>query len=751
MHPSNNMRLVLALLLCVILSACIADAASTESVAIDWPAFLSRSDMVWNALPTRWENAPFVGNGCLGTIFWKNQAGALHFEVSRGDLYDHRRYDALLGRCRLPNGHFKLNFPGKDPQGTMRLDLWNAEVKGRITTDQGEWNLRCFTASESDVIVLEIEGSPEPAMTWHADPAKSTRDRRVPEALKPYPPQVEREIDGVPVSVQEMPEDRLYHTDGMGVGQYATAWNLVRPREGHNVYFISTQISYPGATAAARAVEVAKKAEKSGLAAVEERHRAWWHAYYPRSFLSVPDARIESFYWIQMYKMGSAVRKKGPLLDLMGPWFRPTVWPAIWWNLNIQLSYWPFYVSNHIESAETLSDAVWDHRDALAKNAGKYQADSYAIGRASGPDCRSAVGSEAGNLPWVMHNLWMQYRSTMDDRFLADRLFPLMKGSFRYLRHILVRQPDGKLAMPATASPEYTLAVENCTYTMACLRWTAAALIAADARLKTNDPVIAECRDVLDNLVPYEIDPASGFMVGKGMPFVKTHRHWSHLFPIYPFHEYVWENPLQQPVIERSIKNWTDKPGGFAGYSWLGAASMMAAGGKGDEALDYLHIFLKKSPLPNTLYVESGPVIETPLAFARCVQELLMTSHGDCIRIFPGTPSKWAEASFSTFRAEGAFLVSARREGGVTQFVKVHSLAGEPCRIRTGLAGTVKALIDGKTAEVKDLGGGITEVKLAKGETGVLYSGQRPPKLDLPPVSISERLTPWGESMPKEL
>ncbi len=45
---------------------------------------------------------------------------------------------------------------------------------------------------------------------------------------------------------------------------------------------------------------------------------------------------------------------------------------------------------------------------------------------------------------------------------------------------------------------------------------------------------------------------------------------------------------------------------------------------------------------PNTMYKESGPVIETPL--------------------FPAVPAKWADAALRDFRTEGAFLLSASRQ-----------------------------------------------------------------------------------------
>jgi hypothetical protein len=59
--------------------------------------------------------------------------------------------------------------------------------------------------------------------------------------------------------------------------------------------------------------------------------------------------------------------------------------------------------------------------------------------------------------------------------------------------------------------------------------------------------------------------------------------------------------------------------------------------------------------------------------------------------------------AFHNLRTEGAFLVSAVRKGGKTQFVRIKSLAGGPCRV----------LVDGE----------LKELKLAKGEETILGSG----------------------------
>ena len=84
---------------------------------LNWAAFLGRSDMQWSGLPTDYNHAAYTGNGRLGAIFWQDADGSLGFEVSRSDLYDHRRtdngYGTLFATYRLPNGQLHFTLPGE--------------------------------------------------------------------------------------------------------------------------------------------------------------------------------------------------------------------------------------------------------------------------------------------------------------------------------------------------------------------------------------------------------------------------------------------------------------------------------------------------------------------------------------------------------------------------------------------------------------------------------------------------------------
>jgi hypothetical protein len=74
----------------------------------------------------------------------------------------------------------------------------------------------------------------------------------------------------------------------------------------------------------------------------------------------------------------------------------------------------------------------------------------------------------------------------------------------------------------------------------------------------------------------------------------------------------------------------------------------------------------------STMYSEGhSPCIESPLAAANSLQELLLQSWGGIIRVFPAVPNAWPSASFDKLWAEGGIVVTAKRHHGTTQFVQL--------------------------------------------------------------------------------
>lgn len=63
-----------------------------------------------------------------------------------------------------------------------------------------------------------------------------------------------------------------------------------------------------------------------------------------------------------------------------------------------------------------------------------------------------------------------------------------------------------------------------------------------------------------------------------------------------------------------------------------------------------------------------------------------MQSQNRTIRVFPAIPGKWRDVSFEHLRAEGGFLVSARRQSGKTVEVRVLPEAGGTLRLENPFA-----------------------------------------------------------------
>ncbi|MFO1447170.1 MAG: hypothetical protein U1F61_03240 [Opitutaceae bacterium] len=698
-----------------------APASEQVSLSVDWSRFLGKHDFHWEGVPADWWSGAFVGNGLLGAMIHREGDRSLVWELGRSDVYDHRHLDrvdwlnAIWFRSRLPVGSMRLVTRGRIlGASTTRLDLWNAEAGGVVVTEQGRIAWRSFVHAVNRVVVVELnpdEGERDCAWQWV--PAEARTSRTIKRPKEPYP--------NNPEGVLEKRGDMvLWRQPLLAGGDYVTAWRETTAEPGRRWLCVSVGYTQDGSSAA-EAVRAVHLATETGVETMSADHRAWWHTFYSRHFLSVPDARLEGFYWKQIYKLGCAMRADGPICDLFGPWFKPSQWPALWWNLNVQFTYYPVYAANLLPLGESLTAAIDRSHAALRANAGPDFPDSMAIGRASGLDLRADVQAqpyEVGNLPWVLHNYWCQYRYSMDETLLRERLLPLLRQSANYYLRLLRTGTDGRLHLPATLSPEYGTTAD-CTYDMSLLRWQLQTLIGETVRLGLDEPLLPRWREVLDHLVPLPTD-ARGFRIGGELGFERPHHHYSHLLAIFPLRLVRWSNPADRPLIETSVRRYLE--GNHGQYQNLGAAAMLAGMGEGDDALPLLQEFVQSMTTPNTfINADGNACIEAPFHFNRSLQEVLLQSDDREIRVFPAIPSSWSDAVIHSLRTEGAFLISARRRRGVTTFVQVTSLAGGPCRLRSDLVRPIR--LEGPTGVKLHEGvDGALDVVLARGETVLLRS-----------------------------
>src|SRR5256714_5576635 len=261
----------------------------------DRAAFLAAQDPVWSRMPRTWYEGPFLGNGFLGSMLYAEPAAdALRFTVQHSEVQDHRPQiqGNDWGVARLPVGHLTLEPVGRITGVQLRLHLWDAEVRGTITTDKGHIRLRAIVQNDRSLLLVTARTSRgERDFRWVFHPEKALSPRIVreppPPALTPNPEPVTGTVDSATLVVQPM----------VAGGQTATAYREVTAH-GERTLYLTVAHTFPDTTAQDRVLDTVRRAVRSGVRCLVDTHRDWRHAYYRKGFLSIPHGLLPSFYSI---------------------------------------------------------------------------------------------------------------------------------------------------------------------------------------------------------------------------------------------------------------------------------------------------------------------------------------------------------------------------------------------------------------------------------------------------------------------
>jgi len=715
-------------------------------VGIDWPAFMRQHDMTFDKLPRNWKEAPHFGNAMVGSMLYA-EGGKIRLQLFRADVQDHR--DDTYGwtgysRAHLMIGDFYLETVGKLTGGNWRKDLWNAELTGAITTDKGEIRIRHYTHAEDMAIVTELTpsaGEQGCRWKWHPSPSESTRNGDYPKTKEEIPAFAKKYGDhyaktlkvyqpNPPGRLEKQGDTSVWGQDFLVGGQYATAWRE-QVENGKRVQVVSIAHSYPASTAARTAVADVDRFVKLDDIVRTKSHRDWWHRYYQQSYVSIPDQSLQSLYWQTIYRFGCTSRADRFYVDCPGIWFQGGRWSYTTTDWNIQCAHWPVYAANRLGQGEELLNRFHQGREELIKAVRpvEWQQDSAYLPIAVAADMIGNREADKryvnliGNLPWALHNCWWQYRYSMDDDMLREKLYPLLRRSINMYLHMVEEGADGKLHLPKTYSPELG-SFADCNFDLALFKWGCHVLLHASKRLGIKDPLIPRWKEVTNRLVDFSVNE-HGFMVGDKANYPPGYRHLGNLLMIYPLYLVNIDQEGARELIEESY-NRVNVPGKMKMPAMIQshAAPIAAAMGRGDDALAGLKA-LQGNLFPNGMWFDK-PCLESSLSMANIVQNMLIQSWSDPakeesgpIRIFPAVPAEWKDVEFRDLRAEGAFLVSASRRNGVTEWVRIKSLAGESCLVLTDIKGEVRAK-GGRSFKLEKAAPGTYRIDLKKGEEVLL-------------------------------
>ena len=718
-----------------------------------------KHNLVFDTLARRWDEGIPLGNGWLGVLIWQRD-NKLRMSLDRVDLWDDRpmpeidklkfkwvvekvkmnQYDSVQKIGDEP--YEKYPAPTKIPGAAIEFDLNKIGKVKKVSLD-----------ISNGLSIVEFENGIKFNNYIHATRQvgyfgfENINDEINPELIIPNYNTANAGKAGNSVSGQSL--ERL----GYEKGKVRKGFDYIlyhQPTWKGNYYEVLVKwYRFPGKRIVGQWTitnnQPASLPELSVL--VKEptgwpSHIAWWNDYWKSSSVSIPDSILERQYYLDMYKFGCVARSNTPPISLQAIWTADDGKLPPWkgdfhHDLNTELSYWPGYSGNHLDLTEGFTNWLWKIKEENKKWTKQY----FEVDGLNVPGVTTISGKPMGGWiqysmspttsAWLAQHFYWQWKYSMDKKYLIERCIPYLDEVENYIWGI--RRWDSierKYKLPLSSTPEYN---DNSikawftgytNYDLALIQYLYEKYIEM-LEIGTKRSIKEIMGD--SRLFPGLFANEGGLTVSTTQNLEHSHRHQNHLHAIHPLGLLNVEDSIQKAIIENSLQHIEEKgTRQWVGYSFAWIASIYARAQNGDSAAINLKRFATNFVSSNSFHLNGDQrggqyadatyrpfTLEGNFAFAQGIHEMLLQSHKNFIEVFPAIPKDWKNVSFKTLRAEGAFLISAKKENGVAMEVKIKSEAGGMLRIKLPFKTWTNTGIDRSNIKIIN---GIAEMKTSRGQ-----------------------------------
>ena len=250
---------------------------------------------------------------------------------------------------------------------------------------------------------------------------------------------------------------------------------------------------------------------------------------------------------------------------------------------------------------------------------------------------------------------WERYTYTLDETWLRDRAYPMIKGMAEFYRNFpnLTKDADGKYHLHHLNSGEQRWDTDDPIYEVNSIHQILPLAIAASEKLNADPDLRAKWQELLDNLVPA---PNSTYRGGYSQGFV-----------------YRGPGAIEPQGEDKELKTrflGVNQLGSFIDNEGIGGAQILRNRlrlREGPGAIDAENICAMTGWVHDALLRNTTATPATPDA-------------PPVLKIFPAWPRDW-DVEF-TLAAPNAFVISAAQKGGAVTEVRVESNAGANFRMR---------------------------------------------------------------------
>jgi len=465
-----------------------------------------------------------------------------------------------------------------------------------------------------------------------------------------------------------------------------------------------------------------KSASAQGYDALLTAHLADYRALYDRFALDLgttpPDAldlptyervlRVregaadpdleELLYQFARYLMIGCSRQGTAPANLQGLWNdlnRPPWRGDYHSDVNLQMNYWFVDQANLSDCFAPLAEWIHAVRDVKKEFTKKHFGNNtrgWALRAANGLFGGSCYLVSKGDAAWLAQNLWDHYAFTLDEEYLRNRAYPVMKELCEFWQDTLKELPDGphkgKLASPDGFSPEHGPIEDGVSFDQQLVWDLFTNFIEASEVLGEDEAFRKQVADMRRRLLGPQVGnwgQLQEWMIDRDSR--KGHRHVSHMISIYPGRQI---SPQRTPEFAEAARVSLDaRPAAKAtGWGKMWRVSLWSRLGDGERAHKIINSWIKDH-LPLNLLAEisrndgSAFQIDANFGYAAGVNELLLQSHLGYMELLPVLPKAWANGSVNGMKARGAFVIDMAWEESKLKQATILSGKGAVCRLKT--------------------------------------------------------------------